>query len=763
MGAPNRGANRFTIRRHAGPSLLVSVAAAGLILLLRPGPESDQLGAPGRHIERLTDHAAKIRFSGAAGGPSRAPAGAARLRWSAAQIERDWTRVQAPHAQAVLLRSPRLEFAALDEIDSIVVSLAPSELDGYGLLWSEQPVPSEIELVRNRHHLPARPDRPTLALIRSEDIRDLPFDRDPLDSRPLRHLFLEIPEFGAKSSVVRAVEIVAAADRLGRRSGLARVTIGGEIRNVLYTPIPGQIAYTTELAGRAELLFGLHAKDPAESVRVTLTLNRMSSGQTELLFERRLEAGTHFADFRVPLPGAGRTILTLRVEADRHQGVLLWGNPMIVADADLDPSPNVVLYLLDTLRPDHLGFHGYPKPTSPFLDRLARRSLVFRRCYAAASWTKPSVASLLTGLHPQTHGVGARYYSDALLEGAATLQDRLRRHGYVTALFSANPLGGSVSNLDQGFDVTFTPAALIARETPLPEGKVRAAELHRRVLTWIEARAAQPFFAFIHSVDPHPPFDPPGPNALGPASSELEAYDAEIAYADAQLCRFYDRLVELGITSRTLLVVTSDHGRSFGQRGPTGHGLSVHEDQIRVPLLMHHPGALQAGLVEQPVHLVDVLPTILEHCSIAPPAAAQGRSLLRWKSDQRRRRPRRLFASRFVYPEDRGAAAFNGAEQHAVIEQRWKLIATEDSSGADPRLELFDLETDPLEHHDRSAYEPERTRRLQRALQTFLEQQEAARRVFLRARGQAGQEADALQGQLPGQLLEELRALGYAR
>jgi arylsulfatase A-like enzyme len=246
----------------------------------------------------------------------------------------------------------------------------------------------------------------------------------------------------------------------------------------------------------------------------------------------------------------------------------------------------------------------------------------------------------------------------------------------------------------------------------------------------------------VHAVDTHPPY--------AAAPSETEAYDNEVAAADAALRALYERLGALGLAERTLLVVTADHGRALGERGRTGHGLSVHEDQVRVPLLLHQAGSLSPGEVEDPVHLVDVMPTVLARGGVDAPPGTQGRSLL----GPRAAPP--VFVSRFVFPEARAGGAGHGPEQVAMIAYPFKLVVTEAEAPHAARVELFDLATDALEEKDLAPRETERVRRMSLALHAFLREQRAARDVLVKAHG--GAEAEATP-----EMLEQLRALGYAR
>src|SRR5262245_55151159 len=503
----------------------IGLGLAAVLLLRRPATQ----------IERLTDHPERLRVPGAA---SPAPAPATPLRWSADDIARRWQAVGT--GSPALLRSPALDPAA--GIDAIVVSLAPGATGRARLLWSAEDAPSSADRARNVQELRPNPDAPVLATVRGQRIRDVPLGERAAPAP--RRLFLEGADAAALLALVRAVEVVRLEDRLRQEPGRVRASVAGEIRDALHTPVPGEIAYSTAVTQGLELLLGLSARETAGDVRVTVLAD--DGRHARVVLARTLAAGDRWTDVRVPLPVRGKVTLTLRAEAARAGGSVLWGSPMLVPSAADDlGEPNVIVYLMDGLRADHLGFQGYAKRTSPFLDALTASSLVFRRCYAGASWTKPSVATLLTSLHPQTHGVGARSYGDALPEGVPTLPDLLARHGYVTALFSANPLGGTASSLDRRFDQTFTAAALDVRA---PGGKVRAGELHRALLGWMESHAHDRFFAFVHAVDTHPPYDAGG--------SEADAYDAAITAADAALRALYERMEASGLAARTLLVIT---------------------------------------------------------------------------------------------------------------------------------------------------------------------------------------------------------------
>jgi arylsulfatase A-like enzyme len=251
-------------------------------------------------------------------------------------------------------------------------------------------------------------------------------------------------------------------------------------------------------------------------------------------------------------------------------------------------------------------------------------------------------------------------------------------------------------------------------------------------------------------VDAHPPFVAPGSAAAGDAAG---AYEAAIRFNDRAIGRLRRRLAERGLERDTLLVVTADHGEAFGEHGQTGHGRSVHDEEVRVPLILHWPGRLEHVVDDAPVSLVDVMPTLLAACGVEPAAGMQGRSLLGPGAAPP------AVSTRFVYPDDLDLAIGDRSEAHALFDGRFKLIASETDAGR--RLALYDLVADPLERDDRAAAEPERAAQLDAALRGFLAEQQAARARYL---ADHGMPPDPPPARKPTpQLVEQLRSLGYLR
>ena len=314
--------------------------------------------------------------------------------------------------------------------------------------------------------------------------------------------------------------------------------------------------------------------------------------------------------------------------------------------------PNVLLIIVDTLRADHLSEYGYFRATSPNSAALAARGVLFEDAIAAAPWTLPSHASMLTGLYPSEHG--AVDLQNPLGSGFVTIGEALEQRGYTTAAFSANSglfcrrfgfARGFMHFDDYGntaYRVLQTPLALKVQKTlaflglkgALPS-RQSAAEVNTHALQWLERYPHQPFFVTLNYFDVHFPYLPPPayahrfsgespPHAgadvdawlhsLKPAQvqQEKDAYDSAIAYVDAQLGVLMGELQRRQLLENTIIVFTSDHGEGLGEHGFMNHGNSLYRELIHVPLIIAEPGKIRAGLrVTQPVGLSALPATLL--------------------------------------------------------------------------------------------------------------------------------------------------------
>lgn len=332
------------------------------------------------------------------------------------------------------------------------------------------------------------------------------------------------------------------------------------------------------------------------------------------------------------------------------------------------PQPNVLLLTLDTLRADRLSAYGFHLPTTPFLERLAATGSRFERAYAVSNITKPSHASILTGLYPKHHGLLTNH-GERLHTGIETLAERFRRAGYTTlAVVSTNLLNAERSGLGQGFDTyADVRGGDSGRQQRLRLLQRPAPEVVDSFLQALGTQPPEPFFAWVHFYDPHTPYRPPrgflerfqgAADAAHPASrlaiapfegtsmvkgaiphsSALgrnrdprlyeAAYHGEIAFLDANLDRLYREIDALDLERPLVAAITADHGEMLGERGIYYNHASLEEPVIRVPLILAGAGIPAGSTVEEIVESVDLAPTLAQLAGLADGAPLDGRSLV---------------------------------------------------------------------------------------------------------------------------------------
>jgi arylsulfatase A-like enzyme len=307
-------------------------------------------------------------------------------------------------------------------------------------------------------------------------------------------------------------------------------------------------------------------------------------------------------------------------------------------------APNIVLIVIDTLRADHLGTYGYARPTSPNLDRLAADAVVFERVVTQGGWTRPAMASLFTSLYPHVHG--AFKSNQTLPAEATTLAESLQEAGYRTMGLQTNPFISGARNLAQGF-----------REYYERYG-ANGETLMNALFRWLDRHGETKFFAYVHLMDVHLPYESPeanrvkfdapyhgqlDPNRVGTRKQILKLlptltdedkrhvialYDAGVNYADEQIGRMIDALRERKLLDNTIIVITADHGEELFDRGGYEHGHSLYKEVSHIPLIIRTPRhAGHAVRVRQLVRLIDVYPTILGLVGLSIPSAVMGRDL----------------------------------------------------------------------------------------------------------------------------------------
>jgi arylsulfatase A-like enzyme len=392
--------------------------------------------------------------------------------------------------------------------------------------------------------------------------------------------------------------------------------------------------------------------------------------------------------------------------------------------------PSVLLVVVDSLRADHLSCYGYARPTSPAIDAFAARSLRFARAYAQATWTLPSVTTLMTGLYPPTHRV--EFPTIKVPEGLTLLGERFRAAGYRTGgIVTTNFVGGTF-RMNQGLETFDESLAPIADTTSTGAAAVDKA------LAFVDGTGGAPFFLFLHLFDPHVEYKPPdGFRRFGDAPVDL--YDGEIAYTDREFGRLVDALADRGVLARTVVVLTADHGEEFYEHGINEHGTTLYEMALHVPLIASVPGR-PGEVVTDVASLVDVAPTLLKLAGLPPDPAHEGRDLLASPPTDPR-----SFARLLVNTSRWTPAALVG-----VLTPEWHLI----DDRKEGTRELYRLSRDPNEERNLARALPDVSGRLAGEIDAWL----AACRTHADALAIGGYDEVT-----DPATLERLRELGYIR
>ncbi len=431
---------------------------------------------------------------------------------------------------------------------------------------------------------------------------------DEQEQAVLGRLIVKVPESADPAQLLR-VTFVRAASELGRAPVVAGVADAQDVRRPGWTIHPGGRVEIPPSVQAGELRLYAASESPG-----ILQLWSGADRMAELGVTDTWQAGS----WDVP----GGTVLAL-------------SNPgatsIVVGDARVHRAasglPNVLVYMIDTLRADHIGAFGAgASHSTPTLDRLASEGAVFARAQSTGSWTKPTVPTLLTGRYPMAHGVGMRGYADVLPAHIPMLHEALNTAGWRTGSFSASPLGSTLSGLDRGFDVSIPPIHWRGSLSEL--GHPSAQQVGSALLEWVDSAPDEPWMAYVHTLEAHAwrneGFQHP-PTGRTP-------YQQAVTAADEGLSDLLDALDARDELDNTLVVVVSDHGESFGQHGVTDHGTSTFQAQTHVPLIIWAPSHVSPSVTGDTVSLADVTPTLLDILGVPPLAGMDGVSLVPYLS-----------------------------------------------------------------------------------------------------------------------------------
>lgn len=372
-----------------------------------------------------------------------------------------------------------------------------------------------------------------------------------------------------------------------------------------------------------------------------------------------------------------------------------------------DETRHVIVIMVDTLRADHMSLYGYDRPTTPRLDELAERGVVFERNVSQSSWTAPSVISIFSGRNVAGESL-------SLPEDLPSMPELMQQAGYETSGFVLNPLINNIENgYRRGFDFFFNT------------------RLQEKALSWIERQAGRNTFTYLHYILPHDPYGE-NPNAavwrgtdydvpaelqaewLGAhergieyddeihahLEDSLNGYNDDIHEVDGQVGAIIDKLAEVGDLDNAVIIFCSDHGEGLWTREVfpwfkpeemgldvryhMTHGVQLNEEQLHTPLIVWAPGAEGGKRVDVTTRNVDILPTLLELADLPWVDGLSGTSL----------------APHLYLDDVEGAknAVSSTRYLHSIRQGRYKLIVpTPIGTDEGMAAELFDLETDPFE------------------------------------------------------------------
>jgi arylsulfatase A-like enzyme len=455
------------------------------------------------------------------------------------------------------------------------------------------------------------------------------------------------------------------------------------------------------------------------------------------------------------------------------------------ADAPPGPvrnGPNVLLITVDTLRPDHLGCYGYRRPTSRYIDTLARRGVVFKQAITAAGRTVQSFPSILTGVYPMVHGLRYEGQSYEAMKGRLTLTGALKERGYESFAVTQG------LNVGLHYDFDFYDPDIYLD----PDGKRvylpsrTDSDATRKAVQWLRNRKRKeaPFFLWMRYNAPHWPYEAPAPytemfdpdykgrhdfnDEAGPGvergdiifgktrlpAREVEHavahYDGEVACADHAVGELLSALQGMDLLKATLVVLTADHGESLGEHDYFfEHGAYLYEPTVRVPLIISYPPSLPAGIVLPTLaRTIDIVPTVLHVAGLPIPSGLQGVSLVPWMRGGKEPGPLAYSESgRNFYKENPRQYVEGVAGKWRMLRSdRFKLIMIPRGSG-EPDWEFYDLESDPGETASAAGRFPADEAALRRALLDLLAADPAR--------------DDRAEPTLPPGLEDDLRSLGY--
>ena len=578
--------------------------------------------------------------------------------------------------------------------------------------------------------------------------------------------------------------------------GVRMVSRARHMRRAIFVRAPARLSYSVIIPPSGGLDVGLGVVTPDAGLRFRIEI-RPAGDDPEILFEETYSDSSRWGQRSIDVSRfAGQSVdLALNVRSDAPDAVALWATPTLSGRRTTD-RPNVVLYIIDGAAAEEMSVYGGPAPM-PNLERLAAEGVVFERAHSNSTWTRSSNPSFMTSLHHSVLG-GYRSPTDLLPSQAVTMAERMHRGGYQTATLTANPWAGSMSGLERGLDLLREDWSEF---TYLENHSASSRYLHEAFWEWRGTDSGQPYWVHFQTTDAHFPWRPGSEGAIREASQRVESwrahleatvgdgpwwgrvedlgseavefvslaralYHERLSYNDLQVGLLVDELTARGEWAHTLFIVASDHASwaagvpTTGGSPPAWLGPMFADWLTRVPMIFVWPERIEGGRrIDDPVSMIDLLPTVLELTGLPNTGPMQGHSLAPLLLDAGDVTPRPVIFDEFYVNPQTGQ--LSGTIE--VLDGRWGAVMSVNPSPArtpagvllerPSELLLYDRQTDPEFKMSVDAEQPDLVERY---------------RVLLRDRWRAHQRlASSIR---PGGLvptrpdqLRRLRSLGYVR
>ncbi|MFC2164657.1 sulfatase-like hydrolase/transferase [Acidobacteriota bacterium] len=623
----------------------------------------------------------------------------------------------------------------------------------------------------NRYAFPAKlkkgPHQIRVSFLNGDENRKL-----IMSNIHVRRVVMDYPEFVQKFIVTRLQD-----DTLNEVKGAPFIIMGkiGSItRRSLFMPPPSRAEITLTVPENASLQFAAGIDEyvrRSNASSCTFRVFFLEDSTQHMLYEETFQPFKNknkleWSEVKIDLSKFQNKKGTLRFETEPllfqgaedniSLGYFLLANPRILV-ASSPKEPNIILISIDTLRRDHLGLYGYAKEVSPFLDTMASEAAVFDRAIAQAPYTVTSHMTMMTSLWPRVHQILTHEYQDRLSTKWLTLPQILKARGYRTAGFTGGGQLSAVYGFDRGMDVYDFEGG-------------RTENIFPKAIKWMANARGNPFFLFLHTYDPHMPYEPPPPydTIFNPGyegnvsrwtdenvkitDPELfdrivDLYDGEIRYVDSQIQRVFQFLKDVGLYANTMIIITSDHGEEFMEHGAMAyHSHTLYNELLLVPLIIKFPeGQWRGRTIRDPVALNDLMPTVLDYLELPLPSYNQGESLVTYL---KRKTPpntqRRIFSERIAIRDDPRV----DVSIQTLSEKYYQKVVLSD--------EFFDLAKDPAEKNDLLASHKTKASQLLKGIREYFTSNTNLAKVGLESKGRRKQVMDE-------ETVEKLKALGYIK